>query len=58
MSKQQVVARTYPNDCVSSTKQLKEYLSMGYYVVMCNKFNIDDRTFCNEYILEKEEKRK
>lgn len=55
MQKKQVLVRTYPKGYLDATKEIKEYLSEGYKVVMCNKFKINSTLDGNEYILEKEE---
>lgn len=54
--KKQVVVRTYPHGYTNATISLREYLSQGYYVVMCNQFNVGNGIIGNEYILEKEVK--
>lgn len=55
MPKKQVLARTYPKEYLSPTKEVNDYLRDGYTVVMCNKFKVSSLIEGNEYILEKEE---
>lgn len=54
MKKQRVI-RTFPHNYTNPTTVLREALSDGYVVVMCNQTYLEKGATCLEYIVEKEE---
>lgn len=50
--KKQICVRTFPNTYTNPTMKINKYLNLGYTVVMCNSFAVNDTCKGNEYILE------
>lgn len=54
--KVQRIARTFPHGYPNEISNLEDLLNDGYTVVMCNRFETQDRQTGIEYIVEKEER--
>lgn len=54
MKIEQKVVRTYPQGYTRTTENLKEALSQGWRVIICNKTYLEKGRECLEYILERQ----